>query len=145
MDRTGEAVSTEGNEANYAQGWEEVVVPSPKKAPMQDNEKLVTIDQLPDWAQIPFKGMKSLTASSLKFTLVRSFKREHARLCSHGAGKTNVAMLTVLRQLQCSMEDGVIRPDRVRVVYVAPMKALAAEVVRKFGSRLLGLVSTCES
>jgi antiviral helicase SLH1 len=62
-----------------------------------------------------------------------------------GAGKTDVAMLTVLRVLSLY---GDIKPSSgqlkvtnasFKVVYVAPMKALAAEVVRKLSKRLAWL------
>mgnify|MGYP001940193752 FL=1 len=62
-----------------------------------------------------------------------------------GAGKTDVAMLTVL---QCigrftTERRGRLDVDRsaFKIVYVAPMKALVSEIVRKFQKRLnyLGL------
>ncbi|THH02446.1 hypothetical protein EW026_g463 [Hermanssonia centrifuga] len=58
-------------------------------------------------------------------------------------GKTDVAMLTVLRVLdQHRSPTGVqslgasINRDDFKIIYVAPMKALAAEIVRKLGKRL---------
>lgn len=92
------------------------------------------------------------------------YEREHARLRSYrcracffplfrpdtselGAqGKTDVAMLTVLRALSQHAEDPRKRPlvsaSDFKVIYVAPMKALAAEIVRKMSKRLswLGIV-----
>jgi activating signal cointegrator complex subunit 3 len=50
-----------------------------------------------------------------------------------GAGKTNVALLTILREIVAVKEH---RQLDFKVVYVAPMKALAAEVVEKFSARL---------
>lgn len=56
---------------------------------------------------------------------------------NQGAGKTDVAMLTILRLIQIHRKnDGHIDKESFKIVYVAPMKALAAEVVRKFSSRL---------
>jgi activating signal cointegrator complex subunit 3 len=52
-----------------------------------------------------------------------------------GAGKTNVAMLAILNTIEQHIENGVVRRDRFKIVYVAPMKALAAEMVTNFGSR----------
>lgn len=51
-------------------------------------------------------------------------------------------MLTVLREIQNHIEDGALQRDDFKIVYVAPMKALAQEVVEKFSSRLspLGIV-----
>ena len=60
--------------------------------------------------------------------------------------KTNVAMLTVVSHLR---DVGLIGPDFTestdagkKIVYIAPMKALAQEVVEKFSSKLkpLGMV-----
>ena len=59
-----------------------------------------------------------------------------------GAGKTNIAMVAVLHEVSQHRDaDGTIHKDGFKIVYVAPMKALAAEVTRTFGSRLetLGL------
>ena len=43
-----------------------------------------------------------------------------------GAGKTNVAMMTILRELKSNMDDmGIIDRDAFKIIYVAPMKALA--------------------
>lgn len=46
-------------------------------------------------------------------------------------------MLTVLRTLSQHRQNGKLAND-FKIIYVAPMKALAAEVVRKFSSRLGG-------
>lgn len=45
-------------------------------------------------------------------------------------------MLTVLRIISQFRQDNKIRLDDFKIIYVAPMKALAAEVTRKFSSRL---------
>lgn len=65
-----------------------------------------------------------------------------------GAGKTNVAMLTIVAHFR----DKGILDNRVnpsyhnsgfdqgkKVIYIAPMKALAQEVVEKFDSKLRSL------
>jgi len=50
-------------------------------------------------------------------------------------------MLAVLRTLsQYRYEDGLAK-DEFKIIYVAPMKALAAEVVQKFSKRLGGAES----
>lgn len=56
-----------------------------------------------------------------------------------GAGKTNIAMVAVLREVGANMSEelgGAIDREAFKVVYVAPMKALAAEVTATFGKRL---------
>ena len=59
-----------------------------------------------------------------------------------GAGKTECAMMAVLQCLEQHLDRGVLKSDEFKIVYVAPMKALAAEVADKFARRLgrLGLV-----
>jgi hypothetical protein len=56
-----------------------------------------------------------------------------------GAGKTNVAMLCVLHALgKHRRADGSIDKNAFKVVYIAPMKALVAEMVGNFTERLAG-------
>ena len=56
-----------------------------------------------------------------------------------GAGKTNIAMIAVLREVGANMAGGMIDKAAFKVVYVAPMKALAAEVTAAFAHRLAPL------
>jgi replicative superfamily II helicase len=67
----------------------------------------------------------------------------HQRNCSvspvtaTGAGKTNVAMLCILHELGLHRRtDGSIDMSAFKIVYVAPMKALVAEMVGNFTKRL---------
>ena len=67
--------------------------------------------------------------------------RQNMLVCAPtGAGKTNVAMLTVVQHLQHVGLIGGGSEDESdtgkKVVYIAPMKALAQEVVEKFSSKL---------
>lgn len=65
------------------------------------------------------------------------FSNENMLVCAPtGAGKTNIAMISVLREVGLHRRDGVLHKDEFKIVYVAPMKALAAEVTRTFGTRL---------
>ncbi|KAL6142963.1 hypothetical protein ACLB2K_061238 [Fragaria x ananassa] len=108
-------------------GVEEVHVPALKPKPFGANEKLVKICDMPEWARPAFKGMTQLNR-----------KADNILLCAPtGAGKTNVAVLTILQQLALNMnEDGSINHNAYKIVYVAPMKALVAEVVGNLSSRL---------
>jgi pre-mRNA-splicing helicase BRR2 len=66
------------------------------------------------------------------------FSPENLLLCAPtGAGKTNVAVLTILHELGLHrQEDGSIDLGAFKVVYVAPMKALVAEIVGNLSKRL---------
>jgi activating signal cointegrator complex subunit 3 len=59
-----------------------------------------------------------------------------------GAGKTNIAMLAIINEVNKNFEQGVLKKDNFKIVYIAPMKALAAEMVTNFSKRLepLGVV-----
>ncbi|KAL7670074.1 hypothetical protein ACOME3_005012 [Neoechinorhynchus agilis] len=53
-----------------------------------------------------------------------------------GAGKTNVALLAILNIVKKFTRLPVIDKDAFKIVYVAPMKALAAEMTENFSDRL---------
>ena len=54
-----------------------------------------------------------------------------------GAGKTNVAMLTILHEVGLHrVSSGSVNLDAFKIVYVAPMKALVQEMVMNFSRRL---------
>ena len=50
-----------------------------------------------------------------------------------GAGKTNVAVLTILREIGKHINaDGTINVDEFKIIYVAPMRSLVTEMVGSF-------------
>ena len=58
-----------------------------------------------------------------------------------GAGKTNVALLTILREVSQHVDPKSEGPwdlsqKQFQIVYIAPLKALASEIVGKFESAL---------
>lgn len=54
-----------------------------------------------------------------------------------GAGKTNVAMMCVLREIGQHMNpDGSINKDEFKCIYIAPMRSLVQEMVGSFKKRL---------
>lgn len=57
-------------------------------------------------------------------------------------GKTNIAMMTILHEIGQHIVHGVLQRDVFKIVYVAPMKALAQEVQATFQKRLqpLGII-----
>lgn len=60
-----------------------------------------------------------------------SLSNENILVCAPtGAGKTNIAMIAVLREVGAHRDAASGRIDKgaFKIVYVAPMKALAAEV-----------------
>ena len=124
-------------------GYEEVKVPPAKGGGLKPGEVLVDIAELPDWAQLAFEGYKSLNRIQSKIYPAAFFSNENLLVCAPtGAGKTNIAMTCILREVGQHIEDDeVVDLSEFKIVYVAPMKALAAEMTYSFGKRLepLGL------
>jgi len=54
-------------------------------------------------------------------------------VCVEGAGKTNVALLTMLREIGKHInQDGTINTEEFKIIYVAPMRSLVQEMVGNF-------------
>ncbi|KAH9932327.1 Sec63-domain-containing protein [Fomitopsis serialis] len=128
----------EGSFKRSKKGYEEIHVPAPKQKPLAPDE-LVPVTALPEWAQQGFSGMKNLNRVQSKLYPVAFGTDEPLLLCAPtGAGKTNVAMLTVLNELGKHRDEqtGAFDLDSFKIVYVAPMKALVQEMVGNFSTRL---------
>ena len=83
------------------------------------------------------QGIKKLNRLQSELYHAAFHTNDNLLVCAPtGAGKTNVAMLTVCHELGNNFTHGVLQKDQFKIVYVAPMKALAQEVVRKFGGIL---------
>ncbi|PWA74480.1 U5 small nuclear ribonucleoprotein helicase [Artemisia annua] len=132
------ALCQDGSCSNHKKGYEEVHVPVLKPKPLAADEKLVLIKDMPSWAQPAFKGMTELNRVQSRVYETALFKAENLLLSAPtGAGKTNVAILTILQQIGLHMdEDGSFKHGDYKIVYVAPIKALVAEVVAILSSRL---------
>lgn len=128
----------QGSYRTVHKGYEEVHVPAVKPQPFGKNEKLREISELPDWAQLGFKGMTSLNRIQSRVCETALFSSENMLVCAPtGAGKTNVAMLTMLHEIGMhKRKDGSIDISAFKMIYVAPMKALVAEMVGNFSKRL---------
>eukprot|EP01063_Lacrimia_lanifica_P022004 TRINITY_DN29713_c0_g1_i1.p1 TRINITY_DN29713_c0_g1~~TRINITY_DN29713_c0_g1_i1.p1 ORF type:complete len:2168 (+),score=1020.31 TRINITY_DN29713_c0_g1_i1:168-6506(+) len=120
-------------------GYEEFHIPAFKKREVQ-SDNLVGIEKLPAWCHPGFKGMKSLNPMQSTVYPGAFLRDDNILVCAPtGAGKTNVAMMTIMREVSKCVVDGEIDEDKlaeVKIVYVAPMKALVQEVVQNFTNRL---------
>jgi pre-mRNA-splicing helicase BRR2 len=127
-----------GSFRSAKKGYEEVHVPALKPKPFADDEALVQISDLPEWAQPAFAGMKTLNRVQSRVLDCALFSPENLLLCAPtGAGKTNVAVLTIMHCVGMHRrEDGSLDTGAFKIVYVAPMKALVAEIVGNLGTRL---------
>jgi len=119
-------------------GYQEVHIPPLKTYIPKSDEQLIKIKDLPEWAQNGFKGMKTLnTIQSRVFPTAFNTPANLLICAPTGAGKTNVAMLTMMREIgRFRNENGEIDTDAFKIVYVAPMKSLVQEMVMNFGKRL---------
>ncbi|XP_061919735.1 activating signal cointegrator 1 complex subunit 3 [Entelurus aequoreus] len=128
----------EGIRRNNVKMYEEVEIPPNEPLPIGFEEKPIYISQLDEIGQLVFKGMERLNRiQSLVFETAYN-TNENLLICAPtGAGKTNIAMLTVLHEIRQHLQPGgVIKKDEFKIVYVAPMKALAAEMTKYFSKRL---------
>uniref|UniRef100_A0A7S0GP72 RNA helicase n=1 Tax=Micromonas pusilla TaxID=38833 RepID=A0A7S0GP72_MICPS len=127
-----------GSYRSAKKGYEEVHIPALKPKAFTDAEKLRPIDELPSWAHPAFAGMKTLNRVQSQVYETAMLSPENMLLCAPtGAGKTNVAMLTILHEIGSHRRpDGSLNTNAFKIVYVAPMKALVAEMVGNLGARL---------
>ncbi|KAF2147729.1 Sec63-domain-containing protein [Myriangium duriaei CBS 260.36] len=139
-----------GSERIEREKYEEYMIPAAKPTLLAAQQKLVMIRDL-DWlCQGTFKGYKSLNRMQSLVYPVAYDTSENMLICAPtGAGKTDAAMLTILNAISKNIDpspegpvpanDYVVRTKDFKIVYVAPMKALAAEVTEKLGKRLAWL------
>ncbi|KAJ5152633.1 uncharacterized protein N7482_009111 [Penicillium canariense] len=130
--------------------YTEFEIPASRAGAVAQHQKLVDIAGLDGLCRGTFKGYKSLNRMQSLLYEVAYKTSENMLICAPtGAGKTDAAMLTILNAVgKNSMPNPLREPDATeftvqvdefKIVYVAPMKALAAEVTEKLGKRLAWL------
>jgi pre-mRNA-splicing helicase BRR2 len=128
----------QGSTKRTFKGYEEIHVPAPK--PRKDpGERNIPTSELPDWARVGFGSATSLNRIQSKCYPTAFGDDANMLICAPtGSGKTNVAMLTILREIgkNRNPETGEIMLDDFKIVYIAPLKALVQEQVGNFGKRL---------
>lgn len=150
-----------GTTRNEYPDHEEIAIPISKPAPRHHTEAPVIIGAMDPLCCYTFRKYQSLNRiQSIIYPTAYGTNENILLSAPTGAGKTDVALLTILRTISqfCSpppleldwSDAGSSQPPTFsvaksgfKIIYVAPMKALAAEVVEKYQSRLKWLGIQC--
>lgn len=120
--------------------YEEVKIAANEPPPLSIGNNRIQISDLDDIGKMAFESCTQLNRIQSVVYPVAYHTNENMLVCAPtGAGKTNVAMLTMVHTIRAHLENGVINRDQFKIVYIAPMKALAAEMVDNFSKRLKSL------
>ena len=129
----------QGSTKRAFKGYEEIHVPAPKVRKDANEPKNIPVSEMPAWAREPFKSAKELNRIQTRCFPTAFNDDGNMLICAPtGSGKTNVAMLAILREIgkNRNPETGQISLDDFKIVYIAPLKALVQEQVGNFGERL---------
>lgn len=143
-----------GSTHHHFDKYEQYSVPAGRKGTLGPGEKLVDVAGLDGLCRNTFKGYKALNRMQSLVFPVAYKTSENMLICAPtGAGKTDAAMLTILHTIgqhvypnpaeNPAATEFAVDMDDFKIVYVAPMKALAAEVTEKLGKRLAWLGVKC--
>lgn len=143
-----------GSERHEHEKYEEYSIPAGRVGTLGAGRRLVPIAELDGLCQRTFKGYKTLNRMQSLVYPVAYKTSENMLICAPtGAGKTDAAMLTILHTVSQyvtpnpfedpAATDFAVATEDFKIVYVAPMKALAAEITGKLGKRLAWLGIQC--
>ena len=129
----------QGSTKRTFKGYEEIHVPAPKRHKDTGERSEMPASELPDWSRPGFGSSEKLNRIQTKCYPTAFLDDGNMLICAPtGSGKTNVAMLAMLREIgkHRNPETGEIALDDFKIVYIAPLKALVQEQVGNFGKRL---------
>lgn len=114
----------------------EHTVPAPPNK-LVSEDRLIPITAFEEWCRPAFSGIKHLNAMQSLVFESAYFSTNNVLVCAPtGAGKTNIALMCVMRTLKSCMDENNVLTGVFKIIYVAPMKALASEITDKFSAKL---------
>ena len=134
-----------GTDHKNMHSYEEFVIPfiqnSKTEKPKVD---LVKISQMEKFSQLSFPGYSNLNLmQSIVYETISSTNENVLVSAPTGSGKTDIAVLAILKAIRDNLLSEpnapgkpVVAYESFKIVYVAPMKALATEIVGKLSKRL---------
>ena len=139
-----------GSERIDLGNYEEIVIPAAVQLPIKEGERAVAIRDMDNLCAQCFPDYEVLNRMQSLVYPIAYYTNENMLVCAPtGAGKTDIALLTILHTISslCSPSPShtkkathfYVNLSAMKIVYVAPMKALAAEIVVKLGKRLAPL------
>jgi pre-mRNA-splicing helicase BRR2 len=139
------------------QGYKEIIIPPAQREINSKKIKQFSVRSLPGWMQKAFEVKETLKNSkgesyehtrliAEKFNEIQSKvlptvlnTDENLLICAPtSSGKTNIALLSILRLLSLYKNEkkDLFDLKEFKVIYIAPMKALIKEIVGYFSQRL---------
>ena len=140
----------EGSQRTEHETYEETSIPAAQVGGLDGERRLVKIPEMDGLCKRTFSGYKSLNRMQSLVYPVAYKTNENMLICAPtGAGKTDTAMLAILNAIghnvspnpleEPNASEFVVNAEDFKIIYVAPMKALAAEITEKLGGRLAWL------
>ena len=113
-------------------------VPAPVPVLLPQTSRILITHEMPAWTHAAFgPKVTHLNTIQTKVFECAFHSSKNMLICAPtGAGKTMIALLVMLRQIQEQMGAGNKLDPDFKMVFVAPMKALAAEMTANFSQRL---------
>jgi len=119
----------EGSVTEAHENYQKIFIPAPKLPPT--GKALTPITSLPQYAHAAFPTNQYVSLNRIQTEICQTALESDENIlvaAPTGAGKTNIALLTMLREFEH-------RPG-CKVIYVAPMRSLVQEMVGNFSQRL---------
>ena len=127
--------------------YEEYSIPASKVGTIGRDQSLIEVSSLDGLCRNTFKRYEHLNRMQSLVFPVAYQTSENMLICAPtGAGKTDAAILTILHAIAQNTSphpsqnpdglDFTVDKENFKIIYVAPMKALAAEITEKLSQRL---------